>query len=227
MDAGALLQRVYDGLGPPATVFWTPEEIFLNGLNPAQRLLVLLKPMLLTQRVPVSLVADEVFIDLRVVAPRAMRIQRVALGDVTTEEPVLTQGREGDLRHTTLATLRGQRDWFRLRRGFPTHWYTHGLYWVCPWPRSTQALTMTLVFSAMPTPLEVVVPSQIPDLPVQFHPVIADVAIELLRCKEGAGEIEQAIDGLGKILGDEPFKQLKKTLRAIRYKQQYAAAPTG
>lgn len=225
MNTGELMQRCYDGLNQNHT-FWTQDEVVTNGLNPAQRLLVLLKPMLLTQRTAVSLVADEVFIDLRVVAPRTMRMQRVCLGDVTTEDPVLTQGREGDLRPTTLSALRSQRDWFTLRRGFPTHWYTHGVYWVCTWPRATQSLAVTVIASAVPTPLGLGEPGQVPDLPAQWHPVIADVAIPLLICKEGAGDVELAIDGLGKILGEEPFKQLSKTLRALRYKQQYAGAAT-
>ena len=221
MTTAELIERVLDQLNRNV-IFYPQAEIVTNGINPALRLLCLLKPTLLTKRAVVSLQPEEVFLDLRVLAPRSFRIQRVAIGDISNDIPVASQGRSGDLRRTSLAALRGQRDWFSKKKAFPETYYTHGLLWLGLHPRFTQALTVSLVFSALPQPLAVEQPTGEPETPRQWDSVLSDIATCILEAKEGSGEVEKAMERLSKILGDEPFKQLLKILKAERLKQQYA-----
>jgi hypothetical protein len=224
VDCGQLIERVYSQLDDNR-VYYLPSEV-VDQLNVAQRMLVLLKPDLLTRRTAVSLVADEVFIDLRVQAPRCTRVQRVVLGDVSGDDPILTQGKTGELRRHSLTSLRSQRDWFRVRKPVASHWYPHGLYWVCTWPRATQAITVTVIYRTTPMPLALAVPTQVPDMAAPFHPLISDIAAQLCRCKEGANDVEQAIEGLSKILGEENFQGVRKQMQAEARRQQYAGTRT-
>jgi hypothetical protein len=159
-------------------------------------------------------------------APRCTRVQRVVLGDVTGDDPVLTQGRSGELRRTSLASLRSQRDWFRQKRYAPSHWYPHGLYWLACWPRATQAITLTLIYRTTPLPLVLEAPTQVPDFASPFHPLISDIAVHLLRCKEGAGDVTMAMEGLSKILGEENFQGVQKQMQAEAKRQMYAGIRT-
>ena len=198
----------------------------INGLNPAQRMLCLLKPELNTPCTLITQGIDEPIIDLRVKAPRCFRMQRIVLGDVTLipPKPIPTQGRLGDLRKISLASLRGQRDWMTRFAPTPTHWYTHGLSLIGLWPRNTRVVTLTLVYAAVPTALSWSVPTQEPDLPVQWHPVIADLAANVLMLKEGVAEAKQAIAQMETILKAEPLRQLLKQMRADTYREKAMAA---
>jgi hypothetical protein len=224
MTTQELLTRVYDQIGLGGSTFWPAAEVVANGLSPAMRLLIGWKPSLLIQRALVTLAVDQAFIDLRTAAPRQIRMQRVCLGDVRTEDPVLSQGREGDLRQTSLAALRGHREWFQVRRAVPSHWYTHGLDVLGIYPRVLSSTLLTLVYSADPTPLSASDLSREPEISEQYHPVIADVATCLLQAKEGAGEVEHAMQRLQNIMQVEPLKALQKTLRAQGYREQAMTA---
>jgi hypothetical protein len=220
-----LADRTLQHLGIGGSVYWPFPEVVDNGLNPAQRLLCLLKPDLVTLRTLVTQNVDEPLIDLRVKAPKAWRLQRVVLGDVTLTPPapVPTQGRLGDLRKVSLASLRGQRDWMTRFAPTPTHWYTHGLSLIGTWPRNTRSVTLTLVYAAVPTALSWSVLTQEPDLPTQWHPVISDLAANFLMLKEGRGECQQAIQQMENIVKAEPLRQLLKQMRAEQYREQAIA----
>jgi len=226
MNTQELVDRTYQKLGIGQRVFWTESETVDNGLNPAQRLLCLLRPDLYTRRTLIQRGVDEPLIDLRSAAPSAWRPQRIALGDVTLTPPVPvpTQGRLGDLRKISLASLRGQRDWMTRLAPTPTHWYTHGLSLIGTWPRHTQPVTLTLVYAAVPTALSWSVLTQEPDLPTQWHPVLSDLAANLLMLKEGKGECQQAVQQMETILKVEPLRQLLKQMRAEQYREQAIAA---
>ena len=216
MQTTALLARIYEHLGEGATTFWTPEEVVVNGLNPAQRLLALLQPTLCTTRTLVTLPPDTLVLDIRPLTPRSWRTQRVVLGDVRTEDPLLSAGRVGDLRRTTLSALRGQPEWMQARQALPSHWYAHGLHLLGIWPRVAQALVLTLVDSALPTPLSHTQPTQEPEIVPAFHPILADVGAELMRLKEGQTEVTLAVTRMQALLGAEPFAALLKTLKATQ-----------
>ena len=225
MQTADLVTRTYQHLGIGQAVFWPQDEVVTNGLNPAQRMLCLLKPDLVTLRTLVTQGIDEPLIDLRLKAPKAWRMQRIVLGDVTLTppKPLPTQGRLGDLRKISLASLRGQRDWMTRFAPTPSHWYTHGLHLIGLWPRNQRSVTLTLVYAAVPTALSWSVPTQEPDLPTQWHPVIADLAANVLVLKEGKGESAQAIAQMAAVLKTEPLRQLLKQMRAEQYRKQALA----
>jgi hypothetical protein len=212
MNTADLLARIYGHLGEGAETFWPAEELVVNALNPAQRLLVLLRPALCTTRTLLTVPPDTLVLDLRQVAAQTWRPQRVALGDVRTEDPVLSAGRVGDLRRITLRALRGQPDWMGVRQALPSHWYMHGAHLLGIWPRVAQPVLLTLVSAALPTPLSAQTPAQVPDVLPTFHPLIADVAAELARLKEGQTEVQLALTRLQALLGDEPFAGMVKDL---------------
>ena len=70
------------------SLFYPPQEVVDAGLNPAQRLLCVVYPQLLSQRVAVSIGEDQPFLDLRTLtdthgAPllgRVRKVKRVVLG---------------------------------------------------------------------------------------------------------------------------------------------------
>jgi hypothetical protein len=225
MNTQELVQRTYEHLGIGQAVFWPESEVVTNGLNPAQRLLCLLKPDLYTLRTLIQRGVDDPVIDLRSAAPSAWRPQRVVLGDVTLvpPKPIPTQGRLGDLRKISLASLRGQRDWMTRLAPAPTHWYTHGFSLIGLWPRNSQPLTLTLVYAALPPALSWSQPTQQADLPVQWHPVIADLAAPLMQIKEGRGECQQAIQQMEALLKIEPLRQLLKQMQAEKYRERALA----
>jgi len=221
MTTFELLQRTYAIL-QSNEVFWVPDEVVMNGLNAAQRLLAVRNPSLVVQRTRLDLVAHEVLVDLRTVAPRAWRVERVALGDATVSTlPPITE-RRGDLRKTTLAALRSHRDWFMRTAAVPHAWYVHGMTWLGLYPRQTQALTVTLVSSALPMPLALNEPARESELPHVWHPVLPEVASALLQMKEGMGpELDQAMARLQGVIGMEPLARAQKELLAEKRRQMY------
>lgn len=223
MNTTTLVDRTYQKLGIGQRTFWTEIECVDNGLNPAQRLLCLLKPDLVTVRTVITQEVDDTLIDLRVKVPRSFRMQRITLGDVslTASGPVPTQGRMGDLRRISLASLRQQRDWMTRFAPTPSHWYTHGLTLIGLWPRNSRQVTLTLTHAALPAPLTWSVPTQEPDLPTQWHPVIADLAAPMLLLKEGSPvESKIAIEQMEAIIQTEPLRQLLKQMRAEQYREK-------
>ena len=78
----------------------------------------------------------------------------------------------------------------------------------------------TLVYAAVPTALTWSVPAQAPDLPTQWHPVIAALAAQLLMLKEGKGKCQQAMAQMEKIIQAEPLRRLLKQIRAEQYRER-------
>jgi hypothetical protein len=215
-----LLDRVQQRLGRYIG-YYDPEEIVLNGLSPAQNLLVLLDPSLLTKRVAVSVAAQGAFIDLRSAAPRVLSVQRVVLGTLTADDPQTSLGQIKDLKYTDRTSLTWQRDWFR-HTGVPSYWYMQGRYLLGLYKRALDSLTLTLIYRAMPTPFNADEQDAVSELPIITHPVISDIAALVLQVKEGQIEAQRAIAQLGEILGEEYFAPARRALAAL---QRQASAP--
>mgnify|MGYP001569841534 CR=1 FL=1 len=289
MNASDLQTRTWEALGNNF-VFYQPSELFANGINPALRLLVLLKPDLLTRRVTIPLLAGQLFYDLRTdrilvtgtvtaidgstqisdarvtfsdlatlpgwrlrristdataiitSVPDASnlrftgglsdgtsfavgdayqvelrtadcwRMERVLLGGMTDDDPVQSNDQLKPLTPTTLASLRWHRRWYQ-KRGTPRHWFLHGWYWLCIWPRPEQDEFVTLVYRALPTELSPSNLSAIPDIPTAFHDVLPHISAAMLLSKEGGGECQTAASSFSERLGAEPFAKLLKAVR--------------
>lgn len=209
-----LIDRAQQRLGRFVT-YYPSEELVLNGLNPAQTLLCLLDPTLLTRRVAVSLAAGASFIDLRVVMPRQISIQRIVLGDVTADDPTRSLGQVKHLNYTDRVSLSWRRDWWR-HTGVPSQWYLHGRALVGLYRRCIDALTLTLIGQVVPTPFEVDTQGAVSELPIALHPLISDLGACLVLIKEGTVEAQRALSTLGTLVGEEHFAPARKALNAVQ-----------
>ena len=289
MNASDLQTRTWEALGNNF-VFYQPAELFRNGINPGLRLLVLLKPDLLTRRVTIPLLAGQLFYDLRTdqilvngtvtgisgstqisdarvtfsdlatlpgwrlrrVSSDATaiitsvsnadtlrftgglsdgtsfaegdayrvelrtadcwRMERVLLGGITDDDPVQSNDQLKPLTPTTLQNIRWHRRWYQ-KRGRPRHWFQHGWYWLCIWPRPEQDEFLTLIYRALPTELSPSNLNAVPDFAATHHDVLPHVAAAILLGKEGGGECQTAASWLSERLGAEPFAKLLKAVR--------------
>lgn len=198
-----LLQRMYVKLGEQ-TRFYTPEEMVLNGLNPAQRLLTRVYPQLLPKRRLLTVTADLPFYDLRLLDPQlsSRRVWRVVLGDVTTDAPTpsVASGELHDLTRTTVTKLAYHRDWLN-QRGPLEHFWTWGTHWLGLYKRPVYAASVTVIYGAVPTPLNVDIPTGVPDIIGAYHPLLSDVATALVLAKEGGVEGQRALATIANALG--------------------------
>ena len=200
MTGHDLVQRIWVRLGEN-TAFYPQTEVVRSGINPAQRLLCLLKPEVLVQRVAATVSAEQVFVDLRTVAPRCARLDRVVLGDVMTDAPARSAyGELHDLLPTSLDKIAWQRDWFR-QRGTPRYYYLHGRHWLIVYKRPQAERTLTLIYRAIPTAFTDVNLGDSPAFAEAWHPLVADLGTALLLLKEGSTQVEKALGMLKMFFG--------------------------
>ena len=213
LSLGDLLDRTWERLGR-VTGYYAQDELILNGLNPAQNLLVLLDPTLLRKRALVSLIAKEAFIDLTVAAPRCIAMHRVVIGDVSADDPTRSQGLMGELHPCTRAQLRWRREWWRTE-GTPKLWYWHGRRWIGVSPRPAVAMTFTLIYTGLPRAFTDTDMGAVSELAATLHPLIADIAAALCLVKEGQIEAARAMQLLQNWVGEEPLAPMRKALARL------------
>lgn len=193
MDTAQLIQVVSLKLGEQ-TAFYPPEEIVRGGLNPAQRLLCLVYPQILTQRFVTTVVTEVPFVDLRtlrdsqnnLVGNRMRRVKRVSLGDIGGDVPALSASTSEflRLRPVSIQSLASQRDWM-TQRGEVRKYWMWGDVWLGVYKRPVADTTVTIVFDAAPVVLSVNNLSASPSVDDVYHAVIAEIATGLLLVKEG------------------------------------------
>ena len=212
MTGSDLLQRIWDHLGGNTT-FYVEEEVIVNGINPAMRLLCLLKPELLTQRVAVTVSAEQSFVDMRESAPRHWILQRVVLGTMTGDTPTKTAyGEFAGLPYMSLGHLNARSDWFK-QRGPIQGYYRHGRFHLGVYKRPEAERVITLVFRAVPTAFDTnTMSSSSPAFADVWHPLVGDVAAALLLLKEGNVQIEKARGMLTQAFGKELFGPIKQAV---------------
>jgi len=221
LTVNELVQMVWNRLDNNMT-YYSKEEVILNGINPAQRLLVLFKPELLQQRVSVSVSKDQAFIDLREVAPRAWRINRLVLGTIPgvsasggggTE---VTYDDKQALKRMSLSQLAWRRTWFR-ERGKIRGYYSVGRFRIGLYKRPAEARTLSLVYSAMPTAFTINDLASTPDIAETHHAQLADMAAALLLMKEGIVEMDKARRMLEIVLGRESVGPLRGVIARLQH----------
>ena len=194
------------------SLFYPPEEITRSGLNPAQRLLCLTYPLILQQRVTVTVDPDLPFIDVRqvtgtdgvILGNRIRFVRRVVMGNVRADAPVHNAVTDElfELRETTVAALsRRANDWMS-HRGIIRHYWKWGTYWIGLYKRPVTATTITVIYDAVPAQL--VFDTDEPQVQAVYHNVIAEIAAGLLLVKEGNPQGEQ---GLKRIAGALALQQ--------------------
>lgn len=198
-------------------LFYPPDEVTRSGINPAQRLLCLTYPLLLTQRVAVTVDPDLPFIDLRgvtdasgvIIGNRIRGIVRVVLGNVESDAPVrnAVTGELSELRETTIGALSKRSNDWMSHRGLIRHYWQWGTYWLGLYKRPITATTVTIIYGA--SPAQLVSGSDTPQTQDVYHPVIAEIATGLLLVKEGSPQGERG---------------LKRISEALQLKQQGQAA---
>ena len=211
MTGADLLQRIWDHLGGNTT-FYVEEEVIVNGINPAMRLLCLLKPELLSQRVLVTISAEQSFVDMRESAPRHWILRRVVLGDITGATATKSAyGEFVDLPYMSLDQLSAHTDWFR-RRGPIQGYYRHGRFHLGVYKRPEADRSITLIFRAVPTAFTTDTMGNSPAFADVWHPLVGDVAAALLLLKEGNVQIEKARGMLTQAFGKELFGPIKQAV---------------
>lgn len=194
MNTAQLVQLVSLKLGEQ-TAFYPTEEIVRGGLNPAQRLLCLVYPQLLTQRFVYTVFTEVPFIDLRtlrdssnnLVGNRMRRVKRVLLGDISGDAPLLstTTDEFTRLRPVSIQSLASQRDWM-TQRGEVRKYWMWGDVWLGIYKRPVVDTTITIIFDAIPVQLSVDDLTASPSIDEVYHAVIAEIATGLLLLKEGS-----------------------------------------
>lgn len=201
MNTAQLIQYTSLKLGEQ-NAFYPSEEIVVSGLNPAQRLLCLAHPRVLVQRLVFTVGTEQPFIDLRriqdssgnVVGNHIRTIQRVLLGDVTTDPATssTTTGELSRLRSSTLAALVAQKNWLRQRGEIRRYWQW-GKVWFGVYKRPVVDTTITLIYEAIPTVLSINDLTASPSVQDVYHTTIAEVAAGLLLVKEGAPQGQRGL----------------------------------
>lgn len=211
----AILQKLDNN-----NLYYPPEELVINAINPAQRLVSLHKRSL-SKRATAQINAAGSFVDLRRSAPRCFRLSRVVLGDITGEDPTASSNEYRNLFPLNLNSLQWKRDWVS-HRGGPTHYWLWGGHWLGIYKRPFADATITLIFKALPLPFTTddiySNPAKTSELPPVEHQLVVDVAFALAILKEGSGEVEKAEAILSQTFGQEATRGLRRL--------RYAAANT-
>jgi hypothetical protein len=174
------------------------EELLANGLNPAMALLTLLRPTLLTRRVPAVLPAYSLTLDLRVVDARAHRVLRVLLGEHGGDIPQPTAGQFRPLLATTREALARLTPTWLHTLGVPRRWFPLGAHLLAVWPRPVVDVPLTLISAVIPPRATVDTQGMRTHLDAATDDELVDLAVAMLRIKEGSVETQQ---GLQKLVG--------------------------
>jgi len=213
MTVNELIQRIREKLG--TVQFYTEAEVIANGINPAQRLLCLLRPDALSQRTTVTLSTNEVFVDLRQASIATWQIRRVVLATTTGENASRSNGDFRDILPVSLNWLMGRRDWF-TQKGAVTRYARQGRFWLVFYKRPVQSETITLIYRSVPTAFDMTDLASEPDIQSSYQPLLADIATALLLMKEGAAETEKSVRILSEIFAVEHFDPLRKAIDRLK-----------
>ena len=171
-------------------------EILANGINPAMTLLTLLRPALLTQRIIATVPAYTLTLDLRQLAPRTHRVLRVLLGTQPGDVPERTHGQFTPLHSATRANVaRITPGWLRTV-DLPKKWFMLGAHLVALSPRPMVDIPITIISAVTPpriTPATADLPTHLDGV---LNDEVVDIAVALLRLKEGKVETEQSLQKL-------------------------------
>ena len=194
------------------SLFYSPEEVIRSGINPAQRLLCLVYPLILNQRATATVGADLPFIDLRqvtdasgiIIGNRIRKVNRVMLGNVRGDAPVHNAVTDElfELRETTVAALSKRANDWMSQRGLIRHYWKWGTYWLGLYKRPITATTVTIIYDAVPAQL--MDDADDPQTQDVYHRTIAEIATGLLLIKEGE---PQGSRGLQRIIDALALKQ--------------------
>jgi hypothetical protein len=176
-------------------------EVYANGLNPAMTLLALLHPSWCLRRTVTTLPAYSLTLDLRQLAPRTHQVVRVLLGRAPGDVSSPTAGQYDPLRPTTHAALAKLTPHWLRATGVPRRWFLLGAHLLAVHPRPVVDMDMTIITAVIPTRATLDNQTRSPDFDAAHDDELIDVAVALLRLKEGSVETLQALTQLPTRLG--------------------------
>ncbi len=194
MTTADLIEAVFQRLENRAA--YTATEIVRSGLNPALTLFALVHAAASIGRVVVTLPAESSFLDLRDVFPQVARLTAITRGQVRTDRPRASLAPMVPLLPMEGATLGRIYPRWIMRRGIPQRWWMMGLSLVGITPRPVADCVLTLTGRMRASSLAVDDPHRPPEIDVGWHPVLAEIAAQLVLVKQGAGEAERALQHL-------------------------------
>lgn len=217
MTVAELIELIYQRCGQAAPFYRPPNDVTLlvMFLGYAQNLLALLPDFTSLQRIPTTIPATGFLVDLQAIAPRYLRLRRVVLGTVVTQEETLVGGVVRPLFRTTLLSLSARPAWLSTT-GTPRYYFHHGHTLLGVWPLPTSDTPLTLLTTSLPTPFDVNRLEQVPDLQESNHPFLADVGAGLLLLREGTIEGEKGLQMLAQVLPAAMLEGLMKTVGTLR-----------
>ena len=214
MTTGELCERIWQQLENRAA--YPVEEVCTLGIDAAVTLLCLLTPQLYTQEITTTLTAELLVLDLRQVAPRALAVRRVLVGQSQTDRPTDTAGTWTLLHHTTREQLSRLDPAWWTRRGVPRKWHALGTQQLAVTPRPVVDVLATLTCAALPPASDPAVLTDELGLDAVQHPMVVDTAAALLRIKQGAGEAERGLQHLQAVMQGTQMEHAIRRLRAMQ-----------
>lgn len=190
-------------------IFWPMAERY-TCLNEAARMLALLKPEVFTKRLALSLLPEELFLDLRQVASDLLTLDQVVVGDVSVHPPLNSAGLLRHLRRTTLISLRAYQHWGLRRAEAPQYYLRFGLSWLIVWPRPIQTLTLTLIYRAAPPTMNPLDGQASVPLSDAYALLVVRLAAVIAMAKEGAGTVQEGMQMLQTLFGQDRFSRLPR-----------------
>jgi hypothetical protein len=105
--------------------------------------------------------------------------------------------------------------------GTPERYALLGFDLVCLYKRPTGTTAASIVYARTPTPLSA--DTDVPELQTEYHDVLIDGAISILRIKEGAQEWQKTLTGWARFM--EAIAKLAEYVRARNRAQGYDHEP--
>lgn len=112
-------------------------------------------------------------------------------------------------------------DWQKATQGPPERYAQLGARLLAVYPPSSAAQSMVVNYAASPALLSG--DSDVPQIPEEDHPALVDFAVPLLRCKEGADQLQKELPRL-----DEFLKAAAKRATVVKARnlaQRYDVVP--
>lgn len=218
MTPNEMVNRAYAHLDQDR-VRYPVAELVDSGLTPAQDLLSLFKgEMGIRHTFSVPLPKESAFIHLLNYDVNIVRVNRVIVGDQTGDRSLHPSGELSTthpLQPTQLEALSGIRPAWYLDLGMPRKYYLHGRSLMGVWPRPLSAATLTIEALCVPTPIngQALGPPYRSELSAGEHELVCELAQTFMLLKEGAVEVERALQRLQGHMSHEAYQAMLKRIR--------------
>lgn len=190
-------------------------RICMTFLNYAQNFMALLPQYALLKRTATTIGAHGCFIDLRVAIPRYLKIRRVVLGNVATQQEVFTFGETRRMYPISLKALAVRRQWI-AEEGIPRHYFLVGATLIGVFPRPSSDTVITIMTTTLPTEYTMNTLMAECELQPSSHQVVVDVATGLMLLREGTVEGQKGVAMLAQVLPSQLLQGLGQAIGSLK-----------